>query len=130
MDNCLFCKIIDKKIPAHIVYEDELFLSFLDINPQSPGHVQVIPKKHYRFVWDVPDCNKPSPNFCDFMIVVRTIARALRETFGTNVVWSKVMGDEVPHAHVWLFPNPYEATGDKKDFEENTKKIKIKLVRV
>src|SRR3990167_6600023 len=56
--NCIFCKIVKKEIPAHVVYEDENFLAFLDIHPQSPGHTQVITKMHYRWVWDVPNAGK------------------------------------------------------------------------
>ena len=44
--DCLFCKIIDRKIPASIVYEDDRVLAFNDINPQAPTHVLVIPKRH------------------------------------------------------------------------------------
>ena len=44
--NCLFCQIIKKEIPAHIIYEDDNYLSFLDINPNNKGHALVIPKKH------------------------------------------------------------------------------------
>lgn len=44
--NCLFCKIIERKIPSTIVYEDELCLGFKDINPVAPVHVLFIPKKH------------------------------------------------------------------------------------
>lgn len=45
--NCIFCKIINREIPATIVYEDEQCLAFRDINPQSPIHVLVIPKEHF-----------------------------------------------------------------------------------
>lgn len=44
--NCLFCRIIERKIPSKIIYEDERVLAFDDINPQAPIHVLVIPKKH------------------------------------------------------------------------------------
>lgn len=44
--NCLFCSIVDKSIPADIVYEDELVVAFRDITPQAPTHILVIPKKH------------------------------------------------------------------------------------
>lgn len=44
--NCLFCRIIDKKIPSRIVYEDEHIFAFEDINPQAPVHILVVPKKH------------------------------------------------------------------------------------
>lgn len=46
MDNCIFCKIVRKEIPAKVVYEDEDLLAFHDINPQAPIHILFIPKKH------------------------------------------------------------------------------------
>ena len=46
MENCLFCKIMNKKVSADIVYEDNDFLAFKDINPQAPLHLLIIPKKH------------------------------------------------------------------------------------
>ena len=46
MDNCIFCKIINKEIPSEIVYEDDKVLAFKDINPVAPVHILVIPKKH------------------------------------------------------------------------------------
>ncbi len=117
--DCIFCKIIKKEIPAEIVYEDEDFLAFLDINPESPGHTQVIPKKHFRWVWDVPPVGK-------YFEVVRKIAQAQKKAFSTDWVLSKVVGDEVTHAHIWVFPNS-DVVGDKKDFKENAKKIKNAL---
>jgi histidine triad (HIT) family protein len=46
MADCLFCKIIDRKIPASLVYEDARVLAFEDVNPQAPTHVLIIPKRH------------------------------------------------------------------------------------
>ena len=46
MSECLFCKIINKEIPAEIVYEDDQVLAFKDINPKAPTHILLIPKKH------------------------------------------------------------------------------------
>ena len=115
MNDCIFCKIISKEIPAHIVYENSDFLAFLDINPQSPGHTQVIPKKHYPWVWDVP-------NTGPYFEVVTKVARAQKKAFGTEWILSKIVGTEIPHAHIWVFP-PDETEGDKKDFETNKKKI-------
>ncbi len=55
MMNCLFCKIISKKVPAKIIYEDESVLAFEDINPQAPVHTLVIPKKHISTALDIEE---------------------------------------------------------------------------
>jgi histidine triad (HIT) family protein len=114
MKDCIFCKIVKKEIPAHIVYEDDDFLAFLDIHPQSPGHVQVIPKRHYRWVWEVP-------NVGQYFEVVRKIAQAQQKAFKTEFILSKIVGDEVEHAHIWVFPND-KVKEDKMDFDGNKNK--------
>jgi histidine triad (HIT) family protein len=57
--DCLFCKIIDRKIPASIVYEDDRVLAFNDINPQAPTHVLVIPKRHIATLNDLEPEDDP-----------------------------------------------------------------------
>lgn len=119
--NCIFCKIVRKEIKAFIVYEDKDFLAFLDINPQAPGHTQVIPKKHYRWVWDLPE------NLIGkYFKVAHKIALAQQKAFNTDFILSKIIGDEVPHAHIWIFPND-KVAGDKKDFAGNAEKIRKNL---
>ena len=118
-EECIFCKIVSGEIPATKIYEDDNFFAFLDIHPQTPGHTQVIPKAHYRWVWDVPDVGA-------YFEVVKKIALAQRKAFSTEWVLSKIIGDEVPHAHVWVFPSN-EAKGDKNDFEANAEKIRAAL---
>ena len=53
MDNCIFCKIVAKQIPAAVVFEDEDVLAFKDINPAAPVHLLVIPKQHISTLSDV-----------------------------------------------------------------------------
>lgn len=115
MENCIFCKIVRGEIPSYKVYEDAEFLAFLDINPQSPGHVQVIPKEHHRWVWQVP-------NVGDYFEVARRVALAQQKAFATEMILSKVYGEDVEHAHIWVFPNK-DVGGDPKDFENNKNKI-------
>ncbi|WP_333654086.1 histidine triad nucleotide-binding protein [Dissulfurispira sp.] len=55
MSDCIFCKIIDKKIPARIIYEDEHALAFEDVNPQAPVHTLVIPRKHIPTLLDIKE---------------------------------------------------------------------------
>ncbi|OHA26703.1 MAG: hypothetical protein A3C06_00100 [Candidatus Taylorbacteria bacterium RIFCSPHIGHO2_02_FULL_46_13] len=117
--NCIFCKIVSGEIPSHKVYEDKDFFAFLDIHPQSPGHTQVIPKNHVRWVWDVP-------NVGEYFEVVRKIAKAQQKSFETDWILSKIIGDEVPHAHIWIFPND-NVKGNKNDFPANAEKISSAL---
>ena len=55
MDNCIFCKIVAKQIPASVVYEDDALLAFKDINPAAPVHLLVIPKQHVATLSDCTD---------------------------------------------------------------------------
>ncbi|TSC69259.1 MAG: histidine triad (HIT) protein [Parcubacteria group bacterium Gr01-1014_56] len=119
MESCIFCKIVSGEIPAHKIYEDDTYLAFLDIHPQAPGHVQIIPKKHYRWVWDVP-------NIGTYFELVQKIAHAQQKVFNTDWILSKIVGDEVEHAHIWVFPNN-NVQGDKMDFAGNAEKIKAAL---
>lgn len=124
--NCIFCKIVAGEIPSHKVYEDGEFLAFLDINPQSPGHTQVIPKKHYRWVWDLPAQAGLPGGVGQYFEVAQKIARAQQKAFGTDFILSRIVGDEVPHAHIWVFPNS-SVKEDKNDFKTNAEKIKNAL---
>jgi histidine triad (HIT) family protein len=101
------------------VYEDDQFIAFLDIHPSAPGHVQVIPKEHYRWVWDVPHLEA-------YFKVVAAVAKAERTAFNTDWVLSKIVGDEIAHAHVWVFPNN-QVEGDPRAFEANAEKLRKAL---
>ncbi len=119
MENCIFCKIVKGELPCYKVYEDENFLAFLDINPESPGHTLVVPKTHHRWVWDVPNAG-------EYFEVAQKIAKAQMKAFETDWIISKIVGEEVPHAHIWLIPD-YKVKGVKKDFENNAERIKNNL---
>lgn len=100
MDNCVFCKIVKGEIPAYKIYEDADFLAFLDIEPWVEGHTLVVPKKHFRWVWDLP-ADKVGACFA----VAAKIAQHYRKVFPTEFVMSFIYGYNVPHAHIQLFPN-------------------------
>lgn len=127
MEGCIFCKIANGEVPADKIYEDGEFVAFLDIRPLSAGHTLVIPKKHFRWVWDLPTGRQASPNAGAYFEVVKKVARAIQKSFGTDEVFSKIIGEEVPHAHIWIFPNPEKAIGDKNDFSANAEKIKKEI---
>jgi histidine triad (HIT) family protein len=126
MEDCIFCKIVKGEIPSYKVYEDDNYLAFLDINPQSPGHTQVIPKKHYRWVWDLSTGRQAQPNVGEYFEVAKKIALAVGKAFNTDFVLSKIVGDEIPHAHIWIFPNG-EVSGNRNDYVKNSEKIRENL---
>ena len=124
--NCIFCKIVRGEIPAYKVYEDDDFLAFLDINPRSPGHTQIIPRKHFRWVWDIPaaaEAKAGEPKIGELFEVVKKVALAQQKAFNTDFILSKIIGDEVEHAHIWVFPDP-KISGNPKDFADNAEKIR------
>ena len=55
MQDCIFCKISKGEIPCDKIYEDEISLAFLDINPVNLGHALVIPKEHFQNIYDLPE---------------------------------------------------------------------------
>jgi histidine triad (HIT) family protein len=105
MDNeCLFCRIRDRKSPAAVVYEDRTALAFLDIAPRSPGHVLVIPKLHAETLLDLPETDL-SPLFRTVQKVADRLMRVLHAdglTIGINQ--GEVSGQVVRHLHVHIMP--------------------------
>jgi histidine triad (HIT) family protein len=103
-ENCLFCKIAAKQIPARVVYEDEHVLAFLDIMPRAVGHTIVIPKIHAPNILELPDA-EVAPLFAAVKYVAGMLSRALQPdgiTIGINQ--GRASGQEVDHLHVHLMP--------------------------
>ena len=97
MDDCIFCKIIKGEVPCHKVYEDDNFLGFLDIRPLTKGNSLLVSKKHYRWVYDVP-------NFGDYWEAAKKVALSTIKTLGAERVTFLTLGMEVPHAHIRIIP--------------------------
>jgi len=103
MDNCIFCKIAKKEIPAKVVYEDETILAFEDLHPKAPTHVLIIPKDHFASLNDVPEDR--SDLLAHILIKARQIAqdKGIAES-GYRVVLNTARdsGQEVFHIHFHL----------------------------
>lgn len=114
--SCIFCKIVKGDIPSNKVYEDDQFIAFLDAFPKSTGHCQIIPKEHVRWVWDVS-------NIDEYMKAAQKVAQAQRKAFGTEMIVSHIIGDEVTHAHIWLVPQSHTKNqkGSKEDIAKAIK---------
>src|SRR5690606_32699340 len=98
MNDCIFCKIVSNQIPAYKIYEDDQFLAFLDIFPITPGHTLVIPKQHYRWVWDIQPIGP-------YFECIAKLANHYRDILHTDFLPSMILGEEVPHAHCHLIPS-------------------------
>lgn len=99
MKDCVFCQIVKGKIPAYKIYEDKDFLAFLDIGPYCEGHTLVIPKKHYRWVWDVP-------NLGNYFRLAKKIVIRYRRVYKDDLVAGVIWGVLVEHAHIQIYPSP------------------------
>lgn len=97
MSDCIFCKIVAGELPMYRVYEDADFLGFLDVRPLTLGNSLLIPKPHYRWVYDVPD-------FGHYFEVAKTIALASQDILDAESVSLLTLGYEVPHAHIRIIP--------------------------
>lgn len=103
MNDCLFCKIIKGDIPSYKVYEDDKVLAFLDVNPNSDGHILVIPKEHYENLFETPN------ELITYMIdTIKThIYPILKEKLnidGLTICQNNYYGQDVKHYHIHLIP--------------------------
>lgn len=100
--DCLFCKIANGEIPSLKVYEDDIVLAFLDINPDSDGHTLIIPKKHFT---DLDDIDMDTLNHV--YTVAKKIKKLLEEKLnceGMSLLQNNGFVEEVKHYHLHLKP--------------------------
>lgn len=99
IEQTIFTKIINRDIPAHIWFETDYSLAFLDINPISPGHSLLISKSPYRWIQDVP-----GDELGIVMSDLPLLIKSLKQTTKCDYVQVAVMGLDVPHFHIHLVP--------------------------
>ena len=95
----LFSKIISGEIPSYKVAENDNCYAFLDINPNTKGHVLCVPKQPVDKLFDLSE-----EEYIQLMTFSRKVALALREVIPCKRVGMSVVGLEVPHAHIHLIP--------------------------
>lgn len=118
--NCIFCKIINKEISSYKIYDDEVVLAFLDINPDSTGHTLLIPKKHFKNIDDIP-----ISTLTHIMKVAKKLKIELEKKLNCDgVTFVQNNGDiqEVKHFHLHL--KPYYKNNNIKSAEEVYKLLK------
>lgn len=117
--DCIFCKIVNGEIPCYKVYEDDVVLAFLDINPDSNGHTLIVPKTHYTDICDIPN---------DVLSHIFDVARILKKKLedklnidGLALIQNNGNLQEVKHFHLHL--KPYYKNNKLINVEETYKKI-------
>jgi histidine triad (HIT) family protein len=116
MEECVFCKIINKELDADVLYEDKFVIAFLDINPIAKGHCLVVPKKHFENLDEIDD------NYLKKIITkVKKIGKILEkatEKEGFNLILNnkKAAGQFVNHLHFHIIPR---SLGDNVNLESS-----------
>ena len=112
MENCIFCKIVNKEQGADIVYEDENILAFKDVNPKAPVHILVIPKKHISSAKGIKEQHKELIGNI-FYVIYNKLAKNYELESGFRVInnFGEDGGQTVDHLHFHLL--------GKRKFDEN-----------
>lgn len=98
-ENCIFCKIIAKEIPATITYEDEISLAFLDIHPKASGHTLLVPKDHHPWFIDMSD-----DLYLKIFQNAKNLSIKLKHEYEADYVRLGIVGTDIPHTHIHLIP--------------------------
>lgn len=134
MEDCIFCKIVKGEEKSNKVYETDKILAILDVNPISKGHLLVIPKEHYKDIFDISETILK-----EIIISIKKISEMVKENLGArgvNILHAsrEEAQQSVFHFHIHLVPR-YKDDGldtwpkseyKELNFEEVAKKIKCK----
>ena len=121
----IFTKIIQGEIPCYKIYEDEKTFAFLDIHPETKGHTLVIPKKEIDKIYELPD-----EDYQALMATVKKLSKHMEKQLNQRTLW-KVIGTDVPHAHVHLLPfdgtwhHGREVSMTEDDFKAIQEQLKV-----
>ena len=118
-DRCVYCRIVSRKSPSHVVYEDDRYIAFLDLYPFSRGHTLVCPKQHGETIWDMDEAE-----IAGLFQVASRVSKAMVsavEADGFRFVQNngEAANQVVAHVHVHVIPVKMEDKGrfiDRKRF--------------
>lgn len=127
---CFFCKIINKEVPAEIIYEDENVIAILDIEPRAPGHTMILPKIHTENILDLPE-EKIEGVFKDVRKVTELLNKSLKpDGFTIGINHGKVSGQTIEHLHIHIIPRwNNDGGGSIHDVVDNPPKESLEEIR-
>lgn len=121
----VFKKIVQGEIPCYKIYEDEKTMAFLDIEPEVSGHILVIPKVEVDKVYELE-----ADDYDAVMATVKKLAQHMNKVLGERIM-IKIVGIDVPHAHVHLMPVNENWAGERQlkpteeEFREMQERLKL-----
>jgi histidine triad (HIT) family protein len=101
-EDCTFCRIAAGELDAHVVFEDEDSMAFLDNRPLFPGHTLLVPREHHEAIWDLPE-----ELTARLYLNARLLSSAVREAMdaqGAFVAANNIVSQSVPHFHIHVVP--------------------------
>jgi histidine triad (HIT) family protein len=102
VEDCAFCSIVSGDVEAHIVFEDDVSLAFLDNRPLFPGHSLLVPREHLETIWDLPD-DLLATLFRNARLLSQAVRNAM-EAQGAFVASNNIVSQSVPHFHIHVVP--------------------------
>jgi histidine triad (HIT) family protein len=110
-EDCIFCRIVGRKAPSNIVYEDDKYIAFLDAYPFSKGHTLVCPKQHGETIWDMTEAE-----IGELFKVASRVSRAVVAAVGAEGFRfvqnnGEAANQVVAHVHVHVIPVRMEDKG-------------------
>lgn len=123
--NCIFCQIASGKVQSKKVYEDSQVVSFLDINPATPGHLLLVPKKHHSLMMQLPP-----EETAHLFTVVQALSNSILKAFGADgttvfIANGAAAGQRAPHMMVHIIPR-YEK--DELNFTVEEKQVETEAL--
>jgi histidine triad (HIT) family protein len=98
-NECEFCRIATRRINAYLVHDDERLAAFLDRRPIRPGHIQIVPRGHFRYFDEAP-----AEIVCAIALLGQRIALALKKLYAVPRVAFLFTGNDIPHLHAHVVP--------------------------
>ena len=124
MKDCVFCH--KDQIVTDFVYEDDLVMAFMDMDPINEGHVLLVPRQHYLDADEVPD-----EVLAHLMLVSKRIVAALKAVYrpdGYSIMQNGGIFNDVGHYHMHIFPR-YEADGFGLTYGSQKKRVNFEIAQ-
>jgi histidine triad (HIT) family protein len=106
--DCIFCKILDGKVKSYKVCENDFAIAILDVNPFSPGHCLIVPRRHVPWWYEMDE-----KEILGVFGLAKEVSQRIMKTFKPEFVSMYARGKRIPHAHIFVVPSNSDSPFDK-----------------